>query len=37
MYYASIFNNASGTFRETGALRFLFVPKGALTHHLPAV
>ena len=23
-----------GAFRETGALRFLFVPKGALTHHL---
>ena len=34
MFYASIFNNESGAFRETGALRFFFIPKGALTHHL---
>ena len=33
MFYASIFSNGSGAFRETGALRFLFIPKGALTHH----
>ena len=25
----------AGAFRETGALRFFFSPKGALTHHLP--
>ena len=36
MFCASIFFNGSGAFRETGALRFLFIPKGALTHHLPA-
>ena len=36
MYYARSFHDGSGAFRETGALRFLFVPKGALTHHLPA-
>ena len=36
MFYVSIFSNGSGAFRETGALRFLFIPKGALTHHLPA-
>ena len=36
MFYASIFNNGSGAFRETGALRFFYYPKGALTHHLPA-
>ena len=36
MFYASIFSNGSGAFRETGALRFFFIPKGALTHHLPA-
>ena len=36
MSYASIFLNESGAFRETGALRFFFIPKGALTHHLPA-
>ena len=34
MSYASIFLNESGAFRETGALRFFFIPKGALTHHL---
>ena len=34
MFYASIFLNGSGAFRETGALRFLYYPKGALTHHL---
>ena len=34
MFCASIFNNGSGAFRETGALRFLYYPKGALTHHL---
>ena len=36
MFYDSIFNNGSGAFRETGALRFFLIPKGALTHHLPA-
>ena len=35
MFYASIFNNGSGAFRETGALRFFYYPKGAFTHHLP--
>ena len=25
----------AGAFRETGAFRFFFIPKGALTHHLP--
>ena len=35
MFYASIFNNGSGAFREAGALRFFFIPKGALTHHRP--
>ena len=33
--FASIFLNGSGAFRETGALRFFFIPKGALTHHRP--
>ena len=33
MFYASIFSNGSGAFRGTGALRFFFIPKGALTHH----
>ena len=36
LFYASIFSNGGGAFRETGALRFFFIPKGALTHHLPA-
>ena len=35
MFYASNFSNGSGAFRETGALRFFFIPKGALTHHRP--
>ena len=34
MFYARIFSNGSGAFRETGVLRFFFIPKGALTHHL---
>ena len=35
MFYASIFNNGSGAFRETGALRFLFYPEGR-TYSPPA-
>ena len=33
MHYARSFHNGNGAFRETGALLFLFIPKGALTHH----
>ena len=35
MFYASIFSNGSGAFRETGALRFLFYPEGR-TYSPPA-
>ena len=35
MFYASIFSNGSGAFRETGALRFIFSPEGR-TYSPPA-
>ena len=36
MFYESIFNNGSGAFRETGALRFPFYPEGR-TYSPPAL
>ena len=36
MFYASIFNNGSGAFRDTGALRFFFYPEGR-TYSPPAL